>query len=635
MNNLLEKNIGALLNRNPELAKQIQSYIPNDVPQLKQEKGAFNLTYKGIYIHNPQNPLLEATSIFAGAKNEPDSIHLVFGLGLGYLFQFVSQNSKGTVILYEPDMNILRLVFSLVDFSNDILKNNVYLTNSLDGVTEILYQKSGMQNSPEMLFLPTQRQLQSEIFNDTVRFLQERVGSFKLDLKYTKQKFYPSLRMLLQNIPNIIEEIPFICLKDKYKDKTALIISAGPTLDRNIETIKENRNKFIIITVGTALKTLYANNIKPDFVCVIETFDSSKQLAGLDLSDVNFITEPYSHPNLRNFKFKQRFSHISANTPINHLWAEIIGENIEEYWSKGTVSYTALNCARILGCKKIILVGQDLAYIEGQCYSKDSAYKDLFCGINPETQKWEIQARDIEKFADEISPSVDKNIRIETAKRRLRNLNSSLYLVKGINGDMIPTESVYAAFVTPLKEFAEQFNDREYINTSLVGAQIDGFKNISLVEALKDSQKFENVSLDIEYKYDKECILKALNDNIEQLKGILPTIENGLKAAKSLKNDLTRYRNAGVEVLKSLKKLSVIYLALSSDFTNKSMMFDFITTAERIDVDYAMKMTQGFTYESVSKICNEIVKYFETAKIRINEIETLVRNVNENISTKS
>ena len=60
--------------------------------------------------------------------------------------------------------------------------------------------------------------------------------------------------------------------------------------------------------------------------------------------------------------------------PINHFWSEICGENIEEYWSKGTVSYNALNSARILGCSKIILVGQDLAYIEGQCYSKNSAY---------------------------------------------------------------------------------------------------------------------------------------------------------------------------------------------------------------------------------------------------------------------
>ena len=84
--------------------------------------------------------------------------------------------------------------------------------------------------------------------------------------------------------------------------------------------------------------------------------------------DVNFITEPYSHSDLRKFKFKKRYSHISANMPINLFWGEICGEKVDEYWSKGTVSYTILNCARLLGCSKIILVGQDLAYIEAYGY---------------------------------------------------------------------------------------------------------------------------------------------------------------------------------------------------------------------------------------------------------------------------
>lgn len=63
------------------------------------------------------------------------------------------------------------------------------------------------------------------------------------------------------------------------------------------------------------MKTLAKHNITPDFLCIIEAYDSSKQIAGLDLSEVNFITEPYSNPNLRNFKFKQIYSHISQNMP--------------------------------------------------------------------------------------------------------------------------------------------------------------------------------------------------------------------------------------------------------------------------------------------------------------------------------
>lgn len=631
MSKIFDNNISALRIKNPNLAAKLEKHIPTDVPQLVQENGAYNLVYKGKYIHNRQNPLAEANEIFSMCNNVPVSIHVVYGLGLGYLFQLTSQKSVGTVILYEPDLNILRIVFELVDFSADILKKNVYIADNFDDLSQVVYTKSGMENSPELLSLVSQREFAPEEFDAFVKKLQDTVGSYSLDLKYTKQKLYLSLLFILKNVRHLVNETPLIHCKDAYKGKTALIVSAGPTLDRNIETIKKYRDKFVLFTVGTALKTLVKNGITPDFLCIIETYDSSRQLEGVDLSEVNFITEPYSHPKLRNFNYKQTYSHISANTPVNHLWAEICGENIEEYWSKGTVSYTAMNCARILGCSKIVLVGQDLAYIGGQCYSKDSVYKDLSCEYNPEKNKWEIAAKDFNKFAAAISPSSDKQTQNAAAKSRLERLNNALYYVKGIQGDMLPTESVYAAFVTPLSEFAQHFNDRKYINTSLVGAQIDGFENMSLEDALKDSEPVGDLSLKTDFAFDKEVIRDNFVKKWQELKTAQPLIEEGQRLVKSLKNDLKRYRNAGPEVLKTLKKLSVNYLALSSDFSNKSQLFDFMMTADKIDMDYEMKMLKSFTFESVSRICEKLSEYYEHAERRIKEVEG---SINESINTK-
>lgn len=621
MNNIFEKNLGALVVKNPELAYKLQNYLPTDIPQLVQTNG-YNLIYRGKYIHSQVNPLAEAQEIFSYAKNEPVSIHLVYGLGLGYLFQVTSLNSKGTVILYEPDLNILKIVFNLVDFSGDIIKQNVFVCSEYDEVAKAVHQKSGMKNTPEMLTLPTQ--MQTEGFEELVKKLQNMVGSYSLDLQYTKEKFYSSLRMLLKNIPNLFDETPLARLKDVYKCKTAVVVSAGPTLDRNIETLKKQRDKYILFTVGTALKTLTANGIKPDFLLNIETFDSSKQFEGIDLKDIYFITEPYSNPKLREFEFKRRFSHIASNVPVNQFWAEICGENIEEYFSKGTVSYTALNSARILGCSKIILVGQDLAYIGGQCYSKDSAYKDLVCAKNPVTDRWEIMARDFDAFADALSNSPDIEKRKAAAKRRLENLNNSMFFVKGITGEMLPTESVYAAFVAPLEEFAAKFNDRKYINTSLAGAQLDGFENMSLEEALSDSEPVGEIAPDVDFNYDKELIFANFAQKFEELKQILSSIEEGKRYAKTLNNNLKRYRAATIEVLKDLKKLSENYISLSE---NKSKLFELITAADKIDLDYEMKMVQTFDVETVTNIGSKIQKYLENTEKRIKEI-------NESFNTK-
>lgn len=627
MNNVFQNNINALAGKDNVLAQKICDHVITDVPQLVKENGFYNLLYKGVCLHNKLNPLAEAQEIFAQAENNPAAIQLIYGLGLGYLFQVVSAGSQGAVILYEPDLNILKVAFTLVDFSKDIIKTNVYIADTLEKAGEYLYQKSNTKNTPLMLSTTAYRNLDEKNFNELVESLQRMVGQFGLDLKYTRQKFYSLLRFEIRNIPYLLKEKPLTAIKDFYKGKTAVVVSAGPTLDRNIEAIKKYRDRIVLLVVGTAMRTLAKHGITPDFLSIIETYDSSKQIEGLDLSGVNFITEPFSNTNVRKFEFKNTYSHVSANTPVNAFWSELAGVDMSEYFSKGTVSYTALNSARILGCSKIVLVGQDLAYIEGQCYSKDSAYKDLECRYSEQNKKWEITARDFDKFVDAISNSPDIEVRKKTAVNRLANLNSCLYYVRGIRGDMIPTESVYAAFIKPLTEFTEQFNDREYINTSLVGAQIDGFENMSLEEALADAPVIEDRNPVSDFKYDYNLIKSGLLNHIKSLNTALVRVNEGQKLVKNFKNELKRYKTLSVEVLKSLKKLSVNYLDLSSNYSLENKIFDFITTAERIDLDYEMKMTRELSAENVAKLSEKLGLYYDNAEKRINSVIKLIDTI--------
>ncbi|DAB02789.1 TPA: hypothetical protein CPT96_02040 [Candidatus Gastranaerophilales bacterium HUM_10] len=629
MSNVYQKNISALIQKNPVLARRITDYVIKDVPQLVNENGFYNLVYKNTRLHNPANPLGEAQEIFARAENTPVTIHLIYGLGLGYLFQVASANSIGTVILYEPDLNILKIAFTLVDFSKDIEKNNVFIADNIDLLGEYIHKKSNTKNTPLMLTTRAYRELNNETFDEMVENIQRMIGSFNLDLKYTQEKFYPLTRSIIRNIPQLLNEIPLTAIKDVFKGKTAVVVSAGPTLDRNIETLKKYRDNIILIVVGTAMKTLAKHNITPDFLCIIEAYDSSKQIAGLDLSEVNFITEPYSNPNLRNFKFKQIYSHISQNMPVNSIWSSLTAQNINEYLSKGTVSYTALNTARILGCSKIVMVGQDLAYIEGQCYSKDSAYKDLECRYNKDNNRWEITAKNFEEFANSLSNSPDEEKRKKAAENRLRNLNNSLYYVKGIKGDKIPTESVYAAFIKPLTEFAEMFNDREYINTSMEGAQIDGYKNMPLEEALKDTQPIETREIKSDYKLDLTSLKTNITTEISNLKKTKEDVLNGEKAVKTLNNDLKRYKAPTVEVLKDLKKVSQLFLNLST--SKAGTLFDFITASEKIDIDYEMKMTGNFTIETLTTLIAKFSNYFNNAEKKIDRVIQLLSNTLEKL----
>ena len=64
MNNIFKKNINALATKDNELATKLANYVVTDIPQLVKENNFYNLLYKGVNLHNPQNPLGEAKEIF-------------------------------------------------------------------------------------------------------------------------------------------------------------------------------------------------------------------------------------------------------------------------------------------------------------------------------------------------------------------------------------------------------------------------------------------------------------------------------------------------------------------------------------------------------------------------------------------
>ena len=222
MNHIFTKNIEALKLKNFELALILQTHVPTEIPQLIQKNNAYNILYKNELIHNGENPLAESQEIFDKSENSPISIHVIYGLGLGYLFQIASLKSQGNVILYEPDLNILWTAFSVVDFTKDILKQNVFVCSKFEELTSVLYQNSGVKNSPVLLSLPSVRIFDANGFNNFVKKVQDMVGAFSLDLKFTQQKFYPSLKMLIKNIPNLLKETPLSRIKDFYKEKLLL-----------------------------------------------------------------------------------------------------------------------------------------------------------------------------------------------------------------------------------------------------------------------------------------------------------------------------------------------------------------------------------------------------------------------------
>lgn len=644
-NHNLEKNLACIEKYNPELKRKIEAIteLSKDIQLAYNHINEPVLTYNGLMLHANDGAEIEARKIFKTVKNSPLSLTIVFGMGIGYLFKEFAEKSKGIVILFEPDIEILRLTLELVDFSNELAQENIRIVTDIDDLKEFLIQKYKYNINMTVCSLLSYRQIYGESFNDFVNQVNFIAGSCKAEYNTLKVALMDGVSMFVENIPNLIEQTPLYEFKDAYKGKTAMIVSAGPSLDLNIETIKKNRDKFVIFCVGTALKALVRNGIKPDFLNVVESRGCFSQVEGIDLSDVYFILEPSTQKFFQRTNAKKFLTYIPGNNYVNATWAKWTGLDTSPYFSKGTVSFEALYSAKILGFEKIILVGQDLAYVNNQCYSKDSVYSDLVVQVDSDTNKVKVKLKDTERYKKSLKYKgieYDDSDLIEFSDYKVNNLNEVLCYVKGVSGQMLPTQAGYATFIDHFREFAHKNPQLNLINSSMVGANIEGFKNIPLEEAIKeDFAAAEKIELQSSFSYDKNKIFNRLANEITVLEGILSEFHLAEEFIYKFERDFKRTKTVNNENNKYFKTLLNLYMNIRSRAMMECPLFLALSFSEDIEIQYLLDNAEEVDVTTILTVYAYLKNYFEYSGAKTNKIVNSLKRIkevlDESVNTKS
>jgi len=627
-NPILDKNLEFIGRYNPKLKASLLELtsLSGNFELVETELKEPNIIFNGIPIHSPSGAEIEARAVFAQAPNTPSSMHVLFGMGLGFLFQEFCKNSKGILIVYEPNLEMLRVTLELVDFSKELSGKNVFVVSDMTGFKHIFMNTYSYGANSTFVFLQSYKNIYEQEMNSVFQQVELITGICMADYNTLRRLVANSIEMMIRNLPYTFEQTPLNELKDVYKGKTALIVSAGPTLDLNIETIKKNRNKVVIFCVGTAMKALMKNGITPDFLNMIEVNDCSGQLSGLDLSNVNLVLEPYTNTSIHKLKTKRKFSFATGSSHANECWGKITGVDVSHYVAKGSVSYEALFSAKILGFTRIILVGQDLAYVNNQCYSKDSAYSELAYEINPETSKVEVKIKDMQGYIDSLRPN-DETGRSEEmykgfADYKLYNLNDTMYYVDGVKGDKLPTQGGYATFIEHFREFASVFPNLELMNSSMIGAHIEGFENIPLSEALTFVAPIEHQpDLDKKrFSYDIEQSLNNLTKELDVLKKIHKEMELAAEYIYKYEREYNRRRTVSHETNKYFKLLLTLYNKIDTEYQADSPIYRGIAFSENLEIQYQLKNAQLVDAENIQKFYGQMKTYYEKTKINLENI---------------
>lgn len=644
-NPVLDKNLACIARYNPNLKYRILQiqYLKNDISFVQTVLHEPNLVYNGTHLHNNYGAQAEAKEIFERTENTEFSMHVVFGFGLGYLVQEFALKSKGVVFVYEPDIEILATTLEVADLSQELSNKNVFIFNDFDELKRC-YLKNYIYNSTTTItYLPAYKQIFGKELNDFATQLNFVMGSVIIDINYTKSKLIPAVKSVCNNMDLLLKEPPLKTLENIYEGKTALIVGAGPSLDKNIEIIKKYRKKAIIFAVGQSAKTLMGNGIVPDFMGLVETGSQMSQIENLDTSDVDLILEPSTYNGLHMAKFKNKFSYPSKNSSPNLIWTSFVNEDPSKYVTSGTVSFMMMYSAMILGFKDLILVGQDLAFLDGRCYSKVSQHTGLVCEIDEKTGRAVVKIEDLQKLVDSLFSKdsfLSDESKIMAAKKRAESMNKNMCSVLGIKGNTLVSTLDYASFIHQFSAFAKDFKDKlNLYNTSLEGAKINGFEDIPLEEILKDKLDVERIDLKPECSYDVVTLLTNINSELVYLEQISSMLNSANTLIFNFDKEFNNRKNITDICMKYFKQLMLLYIDLTDTFISKSRIFAMLQKSNQLDLNYTMKVNKNNSTESINKVYSKLKNYMNSLQTNISEVKNIlqkkVKTINEMLDTKS
>lgn len=443
---LKDKNLSLLRDKYPKLFNELKNNVVNseeyEIIEISSGLKTLKVTVKeyeetkSFYMHSKFDPVKEATR-FAKEQFDPNSSEcLLYGFGLGYhIFEIAKLlQSHNRIYIIENNLSVFQRAVEETDLEKIISDPRIQLIISKDigylskRIKEILNEGVDFIIHPASLKAIPQE-------NEYFKFVMENWNLKKSLTQDYKDWIQENTKENLSlNSPNI--GVFF----NKFKDIPIVIVSTGPSLDKNIDFLSKVKNKALIISAGSALRPLMNRNVVSDFFVVIDPqVETYNQIKGYEDIGIPLIylaaASPFTVSKYNGPKF------IACND--SGLLKN--GESMEHLVDPGgSVATTALDIAIKMGGNPIILVGQDLAFVNGKNHAENGTHLDI------------------------NSPDL-KNMR----------------KVVGQNGEVLNTSLGFLSF----KYWIENRIEKEkttFINATEGGAYINGMKHIKLKDVISD-----------------------------------------------------------------------------------------------------------------------------------------------------
>ncbi|MCI8282125.1 MAG: motility associated factor glycosyltransferase family protein [Lachnospiraceae bacterium] len=498
----------------------------------------------------------------------------LFGIGSGAYLKAVMKKfpKEANLIVYEPSINIFLTLLREVDLSCEIEKHPIGFI--VEGLNEtefdpVMRNSVVLENYKYMkeYVHPNYKNLFGEEIRKYVKKLQRYIEQMIVERNTWHTMSISTAQNMIGNLKYIAQGYhPQLMVNAFPHDGAAILVSAGPSLNKNIHELKRAKNKCLIVAVDTAIKPLMKAGIVPDLMA---TVDALKPLGLVDVEgseEIHLVAPPAAVTALVEHQKGKKFFYFDGHALPMHLYS-MNEKKFSDVAIGGSVACAGFSLIYKLGFDTIILVGQDLAYTGNRAYADGT-------------------------FQDEMPEEA----------------TSRMTMVKGNCEEKVPTSEDLRIFLEWFEKYIKGMKQRRNVtvyNATEGGAYIEGTEVVTLKEILDQVCQGEEIDFagrirDLDSEFSPEELEKAMG-YIKEIPGQLAEINKYGRELRKIYLRLQKQNKSKNLNQDAIEKL----LRRIKKYTNKCML---IPAYELIEDSIALadSLVRSEQFDSADTMGDEI-----------------------------
>ena len=388
-NPIFQKNLQALFQQDEILAARLWSIVGNEDYEIYIGKDPVdvNLINKHTFKYVYDNPVADTLKLLEDIEKDYKRYPILFfyGLGNGVLYKALAKNeTHQKIVVVEPEIEIIYLVLNVIDLSSELASGQIILFYSKFATyTHFYYMvtEAKLNSYAKTYDLKVHTPFYDQFEEDCVRINKEITRAFSQIVVSHGNSIDDLLLGTKQNCENLASMIKNYCYTSLIKKRyglmdTAIIVSTGPSLDKQLNTLKKFAPYATVISVDASYPILAKHGVAPDYVTSLErviptsTF-FEKKYPKID-DNIHFIVASVTH--------KQTIKNILPRKLVLTMKPQQEERmfNLRRYGYIGvghSCANMAYQLAYVLGHKNIVFIGQDLAFApDGKSHATGHAF---------------------------------------------------------------------------------------------------------------------------------------------------------------------------------------------------------------------------------------------------------------------